>query len=123
MTNEEVIKNFLVKKNGYAGNLYVCGALFSYGTTIAYWKGDKLIVNVTKYSPTTSHHQSMLIENYIKAGLDTFDMLIVNGLKRDCIWSDLNALADKALPLGQVYKQEPNIYWNLKLLRKLCSTI
>ena len=64
MRNIEVIKQFLNKSSGnsYTGNLISDGVkLFSYNTCIAEWTDSLLLVNVTKYSRSTSRIQNMLI--------------------------------------------------------------
>ena len=64
MRNIEVIKQFLNKSSGNSdtGNLISDGVkLFSYNTCIAEWTDSLLLVNVTKYSKSTSRIQSMLI--------------------------------------------------------------
>lgn len=66
MTNKDVCVNFVNGKNinkhslnmwiGYNGSV-----LFSYSTAIAQFAGERtIIVNTTKYSNTTSHHQGNL---------------------------------------------------------------
>ena len=75
MSNENVIKNFLEKKqaktplrtivNGYYSykgrTLWTRdNELINYNTRIAYIEGNNLYINVKKYSSTTSHIQSKL---------------------------------------------------------------
>lgn len=62
MTNREVCKRFVSGSECANGsNLYVSGdRLFSYGTCIAERLKDGFIVNATKYSVTTSKHQTYL---------------------------------------------------------------
>ena len=75
MSNENVIKNFLEKKqaktplrtilNGYYSykgrTLWTKeNELINYNTRIAYIEGNNLYINVKKYSSTTSHIQSKL---------------------------------------------------------------
>ena len=75
MSNENVIKNFLEKKqaktplrtirNGYYSykgrTLWTRGnELINYNTRIAYIEDNTLYINVKKYSSTTSHIQSKL---------------------------------------------------------------
>ena len=75
MNNENVIKNFLEKKqaktplrtilNGYYSykgrTLWTRdNELINYNTRIAYIEGNNLYINVKKYSSTTSHIQSKL---------------------------------------------------------------
>lgn len=65
MRNVEVIKQFLNKSSGNSdtGNLISDGVkLFSYNTCIAEWADSLLLVNVTKYSRSTSRIQNMLIQ-------------------------------------------------------------
>lgn len=65
MRNIEVIKQFLNKSSGNSdtGNLISDGVkLFSYNTCIAEWTDSLLLVNVTKYSRSTSRIQNMLIQ-------------------------------------------------------------
>ena len=65
MKNEEVIKNFLQKKNArnlnlhtqHDGNKFV---LVNYETPIAHIEGTDLWLNKCKYSPTTSKIQGQL---------------------------------------------------------------
>ena len=64
MRNEEVVKAFArreIAKNS-TGSLWSTGdCLYSYSTCIAeYTKDGKLYVNLTKYSTTTSHHQTLI---------------------------------------------------------------
>ena len=75
MSNENVIKNFLEKKqaktplrniiNGYYSykgrTLWTReNELINYSTRIAYIEGNNLYINVKKYSSTTSHIQSKI---------------------------------------------------------------
>jgi hypothetical protein len=65
MRNDEVIKEFL-HKNFYKRGSSVTSdqnKLFSYNTVIAQWFEDTLLVNDTKYSPTTSKAQGILIRS------------------------------------------------------------
>lgn len=65
MNNEEVVKDFLCKKEAFSNtrNLSSTGnRLFSYSTCIAEYNKDGILyINLTKYSRTTSHHQSILL--------------------------------------------------------------
>ena len=67
-TNKEVAIAFLnnYPDDVYAGNLRYyakSGKLFSYNTIIAQRFDDGTIIfNATKYSPTTSRHQSLLFK-------------------------------------------------------------
>ncbi len=57
MTNEQVCKNFAGGKEGRSLNMLSTGdRLYSYNTVIAQWIDGKIILNGTKYSPTTSRH-------------------------------------------------------------------
>lgn len=64
MKNEDVIKAFRNREhaNSYTGSLWSTGdCLYSYSTCIAeYNKNDNLYVNLTKYSVTTSRHQTLM---------------------------------------------------------------
>jgi len=76
-TNKEVVLAFLnnYPDDVYAGNLRYyakTGKLFSYSTIIAQrFDNGTIIFNATKYSPTTSRHQSLLFRCglcvYVKA--------------------------------------------------------
>lgn len=63
-TNKDVALSFLyqTKLKSSTGNFYSDGErLWCYNTVIAQWDGDRLIVNATKYSSTTSgKHMSPL---------------------------------------------------------------
>lgn len=65
MTTIDLVENFVFggrKGNASGGRLYISGdKLYNYGTCIAERKNGKIIVNITKYSPTTSKHQNRLI--------------------------------------------------------------
>ena len=64
MRNEEVVIAFLHRERAKSstGSLWSTGdCLYSYSTCIAeYTKDGKLYVNLTKYSTTTSHHQTLI---------------------------------------------------------------
>ena len=75
MSNENVIKNFLEKKQAKTPlrnivNGYYCykgrtlwtreNELINYNTRIAYIEDNTLYINVKKYSSTTSHIQSKI---------------------------------------------------------------
>lgn len=72
MNNSEVVKAFLRKgmANNSTGSLHSTGTkLFSYTTCIAEWEdkewdNDTLIINLTKYSNTSSRHLYYLMRNY-----------------------------------------------------------
>lgn len=62
MTNLEVIRAFINKEEGHS--LHITSEnnkLFSYTTCIAQWYDDKIIINCTKYSLTSSKHKTMLL--------------------------------------------------------------
>ena len=63
MKNADVIQRFIYQDSGYKGsNLYSSGSkLINYNTIIAQWFDDVLLINVTKYSCTTSTHQNRLL--------------------------------------------------------------
>lgn len=71
-TNKEVALAFLnnYPEDVYAGNLrYYAkeGKLFSYSTIIAQrFDNGSVILNATKYSPTTSRHQSLLLRGGLR---------------------------------------------------------
>ena len=64
MRNEEVVIAFSHRERAKSstGSLWSTGdCLYSYSTCIAeYTKDGKLYVNLTKYSTTTSHHQTLI---------------------------------------------------------------
>lgn len=64
MRNEEVVIAFSHRERAKSstGSLWSTGdCLYSYNTCIAeYTKDEKLYVNLTKYSTTTSHHQALV---------------------------------------------------------------
>lgn len=64
MRNEEIIEAFLNKKRATnsTGSLSSTGScLYSYATCIAEYNRDgDIVVNNTRYSTTTSHHQTLL---------------------------------------------------------------
>lgn len=61
MKNKEVCKEFIHRRIASGSNLISTGdKLFSYNTCIAQWHPHGVIYNETKYSPTTSRHQSYL---------------------------------------------------------------
>lgn len=61
MKNKEVCKEFIRRRAACGSNLVSTGdKLFSYNTCIAQWYSNIIIYNETKYSPTTSRHQSYL---------------------------------------------------------------
>ena len=62
MTTKEVIFAFTEKRKAVGGsNIHSYGdKLFSYNTCIGQWYNDCVILNETRYSITTSKHQTML---------------------------------------------------------------
>lgn len=70
MRNQNVIENFIHQIfEGKGSNLYIDNnKLVNYNTTIAQWENGTLLLNVTKYSQTTSKNQNIikkLAENLI----------------------------------------------------------
>lgn len=64
MRNIEVIRQFLNGSSGNSdnGNLISTGdRLINYNTCIAEWNNDSIMINVTKYSSSTSRIQNMLL--------------------------------------------------------------
>ena len=64
MRNIEVIKQFLNKSSGNSdsGNLISTGdRLINYNTCIAEWNRNCIMINITKYSSSTSRTQNMLL--------------------------------------------------------------
>jgi hypothetical protein len=62
MTNLKTIRAFVNKEEGHS--LHIISEnnkLFSYATCIAQWYDDKIIINCTKYSLTSSKHKTMLL--------------------------------------------------------------
>lgn len=70
MRNEEVVIAFShrEKAKSSTGSLWSTGdCLYSYSTCIAeYNKEGRLYVNLTKYSTTTSHHQTLMNRHLLK---------------------------------------------------------
>ena len=67
MTNQDVVIKFLNKQFCKGSNLYAeDNKLYSYQTCIAEWYKDKLLVNLTKYSKSTTKHQSYIGNNINK---------------------------------------------------------
>lgn len=59
--NKNVVERFIDKEIAQGSNLISSGnKLFSYRTCIAQWVGNTMIINLTKYSSTTSRHQTYL---------------------------------------------------------------
>lgn len=62
--NEDVVKLFLIKQEGYGSSIRSSGMkLFSYLTCIAQWIDDGLCINKTYYSNTSSTHLNLLLKN------------------------------------------------------------
>lgn len=83
MTNLEVIRAFIDKKSGNSLNLHSDGdRLFSYFTCIAEWNNkSESLLNVTKYSVTTSRHLTYLIR-YIPVYINVIELAnILKGTK------------------------------------------
>jgi hypothetical protein len=81
MRNEDVVKGFRDGINCHTENLSSeNGKLYSYATCIAQWHEGKIYLNYTKYSTTTSHHQTLVRRhcNPYKIGCDTIPRNIVN---------------------------------------------
>ena len=67
MKNSEVVEAFLKGRVAVnqGGSLFSTGTkLFSYATCIAEWSKDSLIINLTKYSVTSSKHLYYLKRSY-----------------------------------------------------------
>lgn len=61
MKNSEVIHKFLCEQEAQGSNLYSTGTqLISYSTCLAEWWDNKLLINETKYSVSTSKWQNKL---------------------------------------------------------------
>ena len=80
LNNEAVVKEFLNGRiaESHTGALWSTGdCLFSYGTIIAQWHENTLLVNTRGYSSTTrGKHQSQL-----KYHLDSFKVKYVNDVR------------------------------------------
>ena len=63
MKTSEVIDKFLDKDFNFHANSVSSeeDRLFSYSTIIGQWFNNTLLINITKYSVTTSRHQNYLI--------------------------------------------------------------
>lgn len=62
MTNNEVAQGFTIRVSGKAPNLSTDGVkLYSYRTCIAEWIKGKCVVNMTRYSTTSSHHRNLAL--------------------------------------------------------------
>ena len=71
MKNSEVIDKFLNKDFGYkASNLYSKeDKIVNYNTVLAQWFNDILLINITKYSITSSRNQNALVYGADKKGI------------------------------------------------------
>lgn len=76
MKLEEIILNFINTRIALGkGSLQSDGMkLYSYLTCIAEWDKDALLINITKYSPTTSHHQNLLKRHCDRLGIDYIEI-------------------------------------------------
>ena len=80
MKNKEVCKEFIRRRVARESNLISTGdKLFSYNTCIAQWHPHGVIYNETKYSPTTSRHQSYL-RNAITHNIGWVEVVIVDNI-------------------------------------------
>lgn len=80
MKNKEVCKEFIHHRAACGSNLVSTGdKLFSYNTCIAQWYPHGVIYNETKYSPTTSRHQSYL-RNAITHNIGWVGVVIVDNI-------------------------------------------
>ena len=79
MKNQEVISKFVnFAESAATVNVRSTGdKLFNYETCIAQRHGGKIIVNVTRYSVTTSKMQ-----NYLRCELSGYDVTEVTGVPR-----------------------------------------
>lgn len=79
MKNKEVCKEFIRRRVASGSNLVSTGdKLFSYNTCIAQFNGHALILNETKYSVTTSKHQSYLRKTVTDSGIWATTYLVDN---------------------------------------------
>lgn len=90
MTNSEVISNFVkgIECKSSNGNLYVTKwdgtvRLINYNTCIAQKIGNKIVVNGTKYSPTTAK-----IQCYVRRQLINVEYKEVTGIPRNTVRLD-----------------------------------
>lgn len=69
MRTSELINNFIGgATKGKASNMHIDGdRLFNYNTVIAQYMGGRLVINKTKYSPTTTKHQNRLLREFTEA--------------------------------------------------------
>lgn len=90
MTTQDLIQAFVngeTRGDASGGRLSILGdRLFNYSTCLAQRIGDDFIVNVTKYSPSTSKHQNKLLRL-----IPTMHLITVQGLKLGA--NDLNFVA------------------------------
>ena len=87
--NKEVIEDFLNGKTAIGSNLYSTGTkLINYNTVIAEWDLEKLYINTTRYSKTTSVHQ-----NYILRIIKDWPFIYIN--KKDIPMSTQDLVKDK----------------------------
>ena len=65
LTNQAVIENFAISKNSHNRNLESQGSrLINYSTCIAQFYENKLYINSTKYSQSTSRIQRLVREQF-----------------------------------------------------------
>lgn len=74
MKNIDVINSFLCKNfNKRASSVSSqLNKLFSYNTVIGQWFDNTLLINITKYSVTTSTSQNELISSADKKGINWY---------------------------------------------------
>ena len=118
-TNKDVALSFLyqTKLKSSTGNFYSDGfRLWSYNTVIAQWDGDRLIVNATKYSMTTSaKHMSPLKNSATFQGLeDAGEVVYTDGY----VPFNTQDLRDKVLK-----EEEDTNYLKYDDLRKLIKDL
>lgn len=82
MRNEEVVIAFSNRERAVnsTGSLSSTGnCLYSYSTCIAeYNKYGRLYINLTKYSTTTSHHQTLVKRHLLRSAYE-----VLNNVERD----------------------------------------
>lgn len=84
MRNDQVIKEFVdgCEKSLHTETVSIDGdRLFSYATCIAQRVKDGIVVNGTKYSVTTSKHQSYLRNAISRSGVASVE---IDGILRGC---------------------------------------
>lgn len=87
ITNKELIAGFVSgtmngRRNGSMSVSDDGKRLFSYATCIAEWSAEQLLVNITKYSVTTSKQQGIMnrcLSDYVGRG---GDVAYIDGLDR-----------------------------------------